>query len=96
MSKYLTPPIRFTEYILDPATDNPHLQIRRMPAGLRDVEKRAWLTAEASNLKYASDKAMDKYNASGSHIYLSFAEALLNEADECTLATKRKYIERQP
>jgi hypothetical protein len=96
MSKYLTPPTPFTDYILDPATDNPHLHLRKMPAGLRDVEKRAWLTAEASNLKYASDKAMDKYNATGHHIYLSFAEALLAEADECILATKRKYIERQP
>ena len=95
MSK-LNAPISFTDYILDPATDNPHLQIRKMPKGLRDSEKRRWLISEHANLEYASAKAMDKYNATGFHQFRSFAEALQNEADECMLASKRKYIERNP
>ncbi len=89
-------PITFNDYILDPATDNPHLQLRKMPKGLRDAEKRQWLETESLNLKIASDDAEIEFKKTGNFFFRSLSDALKQEAKECKLASKRKYIDRTP
>lgn len=96
MSKYLTGPIPFTDYILDPATDNPHLQIRKMPSGLLDSQKREWLNEESIILKAVAQECKVKYQQTGLYVFLSLCEALIQESNECKRAAKRKYIERLP
>lgn len=96
MSKYLTGPIPFTDYILDPATDNPHLQLRKMPKGLYDAEKREWLNEESIVLKAVAEECKAKYRQTGLYAFLSLADSLIQESDECKRAAKRKYIERLP
>lgn len=95
MSK-LTPDIPFTDYILDPATDNPHLQMRKMPKGLFDSEKREWLRDEANILKGCSIQCENKFASTGLYYFKSLADAFEQEAEECIRASKRKYIERNP
>lgn len=89
-------PITLNDYILDPATDNPHLQLRKMPKGLRDSEKRQWLQDESKYLKIASKIAEVEFTKSGNYFFKSLSESLKNEAEECIRASKRKYIERTP
>jgi hypothetical protein len=94
--KHLTPPIPFTDYILDPATDNSNLWKRSMPKGLRDSEKRAWMQEEASLIEGMAVQALNKYEETGLIYFKSFAELVQGEADSLRRASKRKHIDRQP
>lgn len=94
--KHLTPPIPFTDYQLDPATDNAHLWKRSMPKGLRDSEKRLWMKEEASLIEGMAVQALNKYAETGLEYFKSFAELVKAEADSLRRASKRTYIDRQP
>lgn len=94
--RHLSPPIPFTDYILDPATDNSHLWKRPMPKGLRDSEKRQWMKDEASIIEGMAIQARNKYQETGLSYFLSFADLVQNEADDLRRASKRKHIDRQP
>lgn len=94
--KRLTPPIPFTDYQLDPATDNPNLWKRKMPYGLRDDEKRLWMKEEASLIEGFAVQALNKYEETGLGYFKSLADAVREEAESLRRASKRKYIDRQP
>lgn len=94
--RYLSAPIPFTDYILDPATDNSHLWKRQMPKGLRDSEKRQWMKDEASNIEQMAIQARNKFDETGLSYFKSFADLVQQEADDLRRASKRKHIDRQP
>lgn len=95
--KRLTAPMTMWDYVLDPATDNPKFQTRKMPKGIiNESEKRQWLAEESVNLKCAAHDAELQYQKTGQYFFKSLSDALLQEAKECRLASTRKYIERTP